>query len=66
MLNGNTLNSQPLNTMNYILTAYTGLLIDLIVEDLKYRNIVVQNLKYSDITVYDSNYIDIYFVGNDN
>jgi len=37
MINGNTLNSQPLNTMNYI---DKGILLDLIVYDSDYVDIV--------------------------
>lgn len=40
MINGNTLNSQPLNTMNYIDVSYKGILLDLIVYDSDYVDIV--------------------------
>lgn len=52
MINGNTLNSQPLNIMNYIDVSYKGILLDLIVQD----------IDNADLLVYDSDYVDIVFV----
>lgn len=51
MINGNTLNSQPLNTMNYIDVSYKGILLDLIVQDLNYRNLIVQDIDNADLLV---------------